>query len=249
MTTQTEKQPSGIESLRLKINGHQAHYLKAGSGPPVVLIHGGASDCRDWIETMAALANRFSFYAPDLLGFGQSDRNEAGYYLSDFSDFVLGFIDALRLERPSLVGHSFGARVCLDAALKRQEQINRLVIADASGLGKMSRLGSALFTGFWALRKVMNKPQPFPKFLAKEGDDYNDVSDDMLRSLKTPTLIVWKRCDPYMPIAIARRAAKLIPSAKLVVLPGYGHAPARQNRDTFNRLLVDFLNGTEPTGF
>jgi pimeloyl-ACP methyl ester carboxylesterase len=242
MTKETDKGPAGIESLWLEINSHRAHYLKAGSGPPVVLVHGGASDCRDWVETMAALADRYTFYAPDLLGFGQSQRNEAGYYLSDFSDFVLGFIDALRLERPSLVGHSFGARVCLDAALKRREQVGKLVMADASGLGKMSRLGSALFAGFWVLRKLMNRPQPFPRFLAKDGEDYIDIGEDSLRGLTTPTLIVWKRHDPYMPVKLARRAEKLIPGARLVVIPGYGHAPAKQNSKTFNRLLVEFLD-------
>jgi len=241
MSRQIETGLRGIESIRLNVNGRGVHYLKAGSGPPVVLVHGGASDSRDWIPTMAALKDRFAFYAPDLIGFGQSERDAKGYYLSDFSDFLLRFIDALRLDRPALVGHSFGARVCLDAALKRQEQVRRLVIMDASGLGRMSRLGSALFTFFWVLRKVLRRPQPFPRFLSKEGEDYNNVSDETLQGLKTPTLIVWKCCDPYMPLAIARRAARLISGAKLAVLPGYGHAPARQNSETFNTLLVEFL--------
>jgi pimeloyl-ACP methyl ester carboxylesterase len=241
----SEKTPPDIESGWLNINGHRTHYLKVGNGPPVVLVHGGASDSRDWIDTMTSLSHRFAFYAPDLIGFGQSQRNKTGYYLSDFSDFVLGFIDALKLENPALVGHSFGARVCLDTALKNQEQISRLVIADASGLGKMSWLGSSLFTFFWALRKVMGRPQPFPRFLAKEGDDYNNVGDESLRGLKTPTLIVWKRYDPYMPLKIARRAEILIPGSKLVVLPGYGHAPNKQDRDEFNKILVDFLGATK----
>jgi pimeloyl-ACP methyl ester carboxylesterase len=243
MVKPTEKEPAGIESLRLRINNHDVHYFKAGSGSPVLLVHGGASDARDWIPTMLSLGDRFSFYAPDLLGFGRSERDEKGYYLSDFSDFLLGFMDALQLERPALVGHSFGARISLDAALKRQEQVSRLVISDASGLGKMSWLGSALFTGFWALRKVMNKPQPFPRFLSKEGDDYNNVSDEVLRRLTLPTLIIWKRFDPYMSLKLARRAARLIPGSRLVVVPGYGHAPSKQNRDFFNKLLTEFLAG------
>jgi pimeloyl-ACP methyl ester carboxylesterase len=244
MSGPNRKETAGVDSLGITLSGGRVHYLKAGGGPPVVLLHGGASDCRDWIPTMAALADRFSFYAPDLIGFGKSERDEKGYYLSDFSDFLLEFIDALGLEGPALVGHSFGARVCLDAALKGRERVSRLVIADASGLGGMSWLGNALFTGFWALRKAMNKPQPFPRFLAKEGDDYNNVSNDVLRGLTTPTLIVWKRFDPYMPVKHARRTAGLIPGSKLVVLPGYGHAPNKQNRETFNRLLVDFLSVT-----
>lgn len=232
---------SGIESLHLKVNGQQIHYLKAGSGAPVVLVHGGASDSRDWVDTMAALSHRFSFYAPDLIGFGRNDRDKNGYYLSDFSDFILEFIDSLEIKNPALVGHSFGGRVCLDAALKRQEQVGKLVLIDASGLDKISGFGSALHTTFWALRKLLRRPQPYPRFLAKEGEDYNRVGDDELRRLGMPTLLIWKQLDPYLPVSIARRAEKLIPGARLEVLKGYGHAPHQQNSDAFNRLLLDFL--------
>ncbi|MCK4274213.1 MAG: alpha/beta fold hydrolase, partial [Dehalococcoidales bacterium] len=101
----------------------------------------------------------------------------------------------------------------------------------------------ALFTFFWALRKLLRRPQPYPKFLAKEGDDYDQVSSDELAKLTAPTLLIWKRLDPYMPLSIALRAEKLIPGSRLEVLPGYGHAPHQQNSQAFNRLLLDFLNG------
>jgi len=231
-----------IEDLWLDVDGRRVHYLKAGSGRPVVLLHGGASDCRDWLPTMESLASQFALYAPDLIGFGQSDRDERGYYLGDFSDFVLGFIDALGMEKPTLVGHSFGGRVCLDVALKDQDRISGLVLADSSGLAKISWLGNTLFSVFSGLRRLRGKRQPFPKFLIKDGEDYNKVAADVLRGLKVPTLIVWKRYDPYLSVKIARRAAELIPVAKLVVLPGFGHAPNKQHRDVFNRLLADFIN-------
>ena len=112
-----ENIPAGIENLQTNVNGYRAHYLLAGKGPPVVLLHGGASDSRDWLRTMTALSLRYTLYAPDLLGFGQNERNSEGYYLSEFCTFVLGFMDSLGLERPTLVGHSFGGRVCLDIAL------------------------------------------------------------------------------------------------------------------------------------
>jgi pimeloyl-ACP methyl ester carboxylesterase len=235
--------PAGIEGRYIEINGHRAYYRQAGSGPPVVLLHGGASDSRDWLPTMTALADRFSLYAPDLIGFGQSDRKESGYYLSEFSDFLMGFIEALQLEKPSLVGHSFGARVCLDAALHHPAIINKLILVDASGLDRISTLGNALFSIFTLLRKLINRPQPFPTFLAREGEDYNRVGEAALRGLNTPTLLVWKRHDPYLPVTIARRAEKIIPRAKLVVIPGFGHAPNKQNRDVFNQLMADFLDG------
>jgi pimeloyl-ACP methyl ester carboxylesterase len=231
-----------MESLKLKVGDHQAHYLKAGSGPPVVLIHGGASDSRDWVSTMVALSPRYCLYAPDLIGFGKSDRTKDGYYLSDFIEFILGFLDTLGLEQTVLVGHSFGGRLCLELALRCPEKVRQLVLVDASGIGKVSRLGSIVLTAFWAIRKLLQRRQPYPKFLAREGEDTSWLCVDELPDIKTPTLIIWKRHDPYLPLSIARRAEALITGSHLVVLPGYGHAPHEQNREAFNRLLLDYLD-------
>jgi pimeloyl-ACP methyl ester carboxylesterase len=233
---------TGIESLKLRVGDNQAHYLKAGSGPPVVLIHGGASDSSDWVYTMAALSHRYCLYAPDLIGFGLSDRNKDGYYLSDFTEFILGFMEALGLEQSVLVGHSFGGRLCLEIALSYPEKVRKLVLLDAAGLGKISTLGNIILTGFWVVRKLLRLRQPFPKFLAREGEDTQWLCVNELPKLSTPTLLIWKRLDPYLPLSIARRAKALIPGAHLAIMPGYGHAPHGQNRDAFNRLLLDFLD-------
>jgi len=242
MTEEIKDRQAVIENLRLKVGDYQAHYLKAGSGPPVVLIHGGASDSRDWVGTMTALSHRYSLYAPDLIGYGQNERKECGYYLSDFSEFILGFIETLGLEHPVLVGHSFGGRLCLEIALQHPEKVCKLVLVHTAGLGKVSLWGSILLTGFWAIRKLLRHPQPYPKFLAKDGEDTNWLCLDELPGLRTPTLIIWKRYDPYLPLSLARRAEELIPGAHLVVLPGYGHAPHGKNNGSFNRLLMDFLD-------
>ena len=237
---------SGTVSLTVEVKGHRAHYLKAGGGPPVVLVHGGASDSRDWLNTSPALADRFSVYAPDLIGFGRSSRRADGYYLSDFSDFILEFIERLGLKEPALVGHSLGGRVCLGVALRHPEKVSRLVLVDAAGLGRVSRFGTVFFGAFWRLRKLLRRPQPYPQFLARDGEDNDWLCVDKLPGLKTPTLLVWKRHDPYLPVSIARLAEKLIPGARLAVVPGYGHAPQVQNPAAFNRLLLDFLVDGRP---
>ena len=223
--------------------GHRVRYYRAGTGPSVVLVHGGASDRRDWLETLAALADRFTLYAPDLAGFGETERKEAGYYLTEFIEFLEQFIEALGPDRPSLVGHSFGGRVALGVALNRPDLVDRLVLVDAAGLGKTSKLGIALVTVFERLRKLFNRPQPNPTFLAHEDDDPDWACVADLPKVAAPTLIVWKARDPYLPVANARRAAKLIPRAKLEIMPGTGHAPHKANADTFQRLLADFLGG------
>jgi pimeloyl-ACP methyl ester carboxylesterase len=234
--------PAGIASLELEVKGHRTHYFRAGGGPPVVLLHGGASDARDWFKTMTALASGFTLYAPDLIGFGRSERKAEGYFLTEFIEFIEEFITTLGLDRPDVVGHSFGGRVAAGVAVHHHIQIRRLVLVDASGLGKISGFGSALFTGFSVLRKLLGRPQPFPRFLAKDGEDYSWVGGEELRNLGVATLLIWKRYDPYLPLSLARRAEKLIPGARLEVLPGYGHAPHGQNSAAFNRLLRDFLS-------
>ncbi len=230
-----------VTSFWLNVSGHRVHCLKSGSGPAVLLLHGGASDGRDWLSTMAALPVHFTFYAPDIIGFGKSDRRESGYYVSDFTDFVVNLIDQLEIERPAVVGHSFGARVGLDLALQYPEKVNKLVLVDAAGLGKVTRFGTILLTGFWGLRQILRRPQPYPRFLTRDGDDPNLACLEELQALQTPTLLVWKRFDPYVPLVNARRAASLIPRARLEIVPGYGHAPHKQETRTFVRLLRGFL--------
>jgi pimeloyl-ACP methyl ester carboxylesterase len=238
-----ENPPAEIkpEDLWLEVSGQRVHCLKSGTGPVLLLLHGGASDARDWLPTMAALRERFTCYAPDMIGFGESERRPEGYYLSDFTDFAAEIIEKLGLGRPDLVGHSFGGRVALDVALLHPEKVRRLVLVDAAGLGKVSRLGSGLLTAFGRLRQVLGRRQPYPRFLSRDGDDPDWACLTELPTLRTPTMLIWKAHDPYLPLANGRKAAALIPGARLEVLPGYGHAPHKQATAAFVKLVEAFL--------
>ncbi len=236
--------PEGVHSLKLRVNGVGAHYLRAGSGPPVVLLHGGASDATDWLATMGALASRYSLYAPDLIGYGRSDHVKSVYHLRDFVDFTRGFIEELGLDSPVLVGHSLGGRVCLEIALRYPEMVSKLVLINTVGFCRITRLGSWVGSLLWWLRKLLRRPQPFPSLMPGEGEDEHWLCLEQLPHLHKPTLIVWKRYDLYLPLASALRAKGLIPGARLAVLPGFGHAPHRENRGVFHNLLLSFLDSS-----
>jgi pimeloyl-ACP methyl ester carboxylesterase len=230
-----------IESLNTTVNGSKAHYLKAGNGPPVILFHGGASDSRDWLDTMAALANSYTVHAPDMIGFGQSDRSKPGYYLSDFAEFAAGFINELGYNSQALVGHSLGGRVCLEIALQHPEKVRQLVLVDTVGFGRLARWGMYIGAFMYWLRKGLRMPQPYPRYLKHRHEDNEWMCLDMLPELKPPTLLVWNERDPYYSVSQATRAARLIPDARLEIFPGYGHAPHMKSRERFNSLLLDFL--------
>ena len=232
----------GTQSLEVRVGDHQAHYLKAGSGPPVVLLHGGASDSRDWLGTMAALSRSYSLYAPDLPGFGQGSIDNSGYYLSDFVEFALGFVQAMRLDSLFLVGHSFGGRICLEIAFRNPKMVRRLVLIDTAGFSRLTRWGLFLGAAAWSVRKVLRRTQPYPRFLKKDDEDKDWLCLEELPTLNVPTLIVWNRRDPYYSVDGAIRAKELIPQARLEVFQGFGHSPHLQKRDVFNSLLLSFID-------
>ena len=234
--------PEDIVSLVIEIKGKPLYYLKSGNGRPLVLLHGGASDSMDWLPTISLLSQRFTCYAPDMPGFGKNERDKKGYYLSDFIETIEDFVLTLGLENPYVVGHSFGARVGTGIAVGGKVKVRRLVLMDAVGFGQVTRFGSSLMTLFWALRQMFRLPQPFPTFRYKNGDDPNWGSEAEAKTLNIPVLLIWKSRDPYMPVSQAYKAQQLIPCSKLEIIPGFGHAPNKQNVAVFTKLLLDFLN-------
>ncbi len=233
---------NGVETLTLKVGDDNIFLRKAGEGPPVLLLHGGACDSADWVETMVPLSGSYTFYAPDLVGYGQSDRNRDGYYLSDFTDSTKGLIEALGLDSPLvIVGHSLGGRVALDIALNHPDKVRKLALIDTTGFSRLARWGSFLGTMAYLIRRLLGRPQPYPRFMMENGAVPDWVCLDRLPELKMPTLILWNRRDPYYTVKGALRAKELMPQAQLEIMPRYGHAPHRTERDSFNKLLAAFL--------
>ena len=231
-----------VESLRLKLGDDVIHYLKAGTGPPVLLLHGGACESSDWIETMVTLSDRFTFYAPDLVGYGLSDRNKDGYVMADFVDSIIAMTEALKIDSYDLVGHSLGGRIGLDIALRYPEKVRKLVLLDTAGFSRLALWGTFLATVAWAVRSALKRPQPYPRFLREDGADPHWLCLDRVSALEKDTLIIWNRHDPYYSVKGAYKAEKIIPRVELKVFPGYGHAPHRSQRELFNSLLLDFLS-------
>jgi pimeloyl-ACP methyl ester carboxylesterase len=233
---------NGVETLTVKVGDDNIFLRKAGKGPPVLLLHGGAGDSNDWVETMLPLSDSYTFYAPDLVGYGQSDRNRDAYHLSDFMDSTLGLMEALNLDGPlPIVGHSLGGRVALEIALNHPEKVRKLALIDTTGFSRLARWGSFLGTMAYLIRRVLRRPQPYPRFMMENGSMPHWLCLDRLPEIKIPSLIIWNRRDPYYTVKGALQAKDLMPQAQLEILPGYGHAPHRRDRDGFNRLLAAFL--------
>jgi pimeloyl-ACP methyl ester carboxylesterase len=117
---------------RIQADGLTFHYQQAGAGPDVVLIHGVTGDLSIWFlcQAMGALARWFRVTAYDLRGHGYSDVPPSGYTSADQASDTLAIMDALGIDRASLVGHSFGGVIAMHAAVLRPDRIEAVVLSD-----------------------------------------------------------------------------------------------------------------------
>lgn len=122
-----------VQDKQVTVAGRAAHYLEAGAGPPVVLLHGLGADSRAWRTTIPALSKGAHVYALDFLGFGQSDKPEIPYRISVLSDFVIGFLEAAHIKKATIVGHSLGGWVAARVAATHPGSVDKLVLVDAAG--------------------------------------------------------------------------------------------------------------------
>jgi pimeloyl-ACP methyl ester carboxylesterase len=146
--------PQTIESRVLSVDGLQIRYFQAGtSGAPLVLLHGGGVDSATitWGEALPMLAENHIVYAPDLPGYGASDKPDVTYTMDFYIRFLDHFLAALALPKVSLAGLSLGGGIALGFALDHPERVEKLVLVDSYGL--QTRLPyhflSTLFVRTW----------------------------------------------------------------------------------------------------
>jgi len=119
-------------------NGIKTNYLEAGQGDPVVLIHGsgpGVTSYANWRLVLPALAESFRVLAPDMVGFGFSERPATiDYGVQTWADQVVGLMDTLELSRAHLVGNSFGGAIALRVAAQHPDRVGKLVLMGSMGV-------------------------------------------------------------------------------------------------------------------
>ena len=119
-------------------NGIKTNYLEAGKGDAVVLIHGsgpGVTAYANWRVVLPALAENFRVLAPDMVGFGFTERpTNIEYGLQTWADQVVGLMDTLELPTAHMVGNSFGGAIALRIAAQHPDRVGKLVLMGSMGV-------------------------------------------------------------------------------------------------------------------
>lgn len=127
---------AGDLARQVELSHGTTNYLEAGSGPPVILLHGAGFELggNSWAGNLPLLAGRFRVLAPDCLGWGAGGQLEQGYSFAYLVDFVREFQDALGLPRSHIVGHSMGGWIASLLAYESPNRVDRLVLIASGGM-------------------------------------------------------------------------------------------------------------------
>lgn len=176
------KTGAGIAEADIAVDGHRVHYQRAGSGPPVVLVHGLLAHSFSWRFTIPALAPHFTVYAPDALGIGFSDRVPGlDCSMRASAQRMIDVLGALGVREFDLVGTSHGGALATIMAAEVGKRIRRLVlVAPAnpwSRIGRKRIRALSTATGGWLFRKTFLRLSPLNNWvLARLYADPNHIA-------------------------------------------------------------------------
>ncbi|PVG81841.1 hypothetical protein DDE18_14025 [Nocardioides gansuensis] len=117
------------------IHGHRRAFVRKGSGPVLLLLHGLACDHTTWSPVIDRLAKHYTVIAPDLLGHGLSDKPRADYTLGGYANGMRDLLTLLGIDRVTVVGHSFGGGIAMQFAYQFPERTERMLLVAPGGLG------------------------------------------------------------------------------------------------------------------
>ena len=253
------------------VYGQNIHYIEAGQGPAVILLHGLGGTKEVWLANFAALASKYHVYALDQLGFGHSDKPLFDYTIATWTDFLQGFMQSQKIAKATVVGNSLGGWIATEFAVQHPEMVDKLVLVDAAGLaGKIEGFPadiridlnpSTIAAWRTLLESIFYDKSGVTDELAthlfinrmRNNDGYTieralagfaawpQLEDGKLKSIHAPTLVVWGRNDELISVDRAEKFGRGIPGAKVVVFEQCGHVPPVEKTEDFNRALLKFL--------
>ena len=250
--------------------GTKIHYVEAGSGPVVILLHGLGGSTQNWALNIPVLAQKFRVIVPDQIGFGKSDKPFINYRVGTYVDYLDQFCKQLKIDRASLVGNSMGGWVAAAYTIAFPGRVERLVLVDAAGYAPpanfdyrilyglnpstregMKQIAARVFYNKLFLSDALIDQAMALRITAGDGYTINsliesitrgeDFVDSGVKSIKQPTLVVWGRQDGLTPLSDGERFKKDISNSTLLVLDECGHVPQFEKAAEFNAAVLKFL--------
>jgi pimeloyl-ACP methyl ester carboxylesterase len=264
--------PVRFATARLS-TGLSLHYAEQGGrdGEPLLLLHGWPDSWFTFSRVMALLPPTLRVIVPDQRGFGDSGKPAHGYTIPDFAADAVALLDAVGVERATVVGHSFGSFVARRVALSHPERVARLVLIGTavSAISPATREAQAALRDlpdpvpmafardFQASTAFAPLPPPFFEQIVRESMKmpahvwhatldallaYDDAAE--LSRLTMPTMLLWGAHDALFDRRNQDRLLEAIPGVRLEVYDDAGHCPNWERPERVAENLQAFLQST-----
>ena len=246
--------PKAKKSGYAEVNGIKLYYAIYGKGQPLLLLHGGLGNADYWGDQVPTFANKYQVIVVDSRGHGRSTRDGKPYSYGLMAADVLALLDFLKIKRTALVGWSDGGVIGLDIAIHHPDRLTKLFAfgANYNLAGVRPDIGnSAVFKRYITqagqdYTRLSKTPADYESFLAaisKMWETEPNYSQDQLHHISVPTAISDGEHDEAIRRDHTEEMAKLIPNAKLIILPDASHFAMWQQPAAFNKAVLDFLAG------
>jgi 2-hydroxy-6-oxonona-2,4-dienedioate hydrolase len=228
---------SQLHSLFTRVGGLRLHALVGGlehDGPPVVLVQGIGVSSAYFVPLGCELALDRPVAAPDLPGFGPSDRPAGVPGIGELADALLGWLDAFGITEATFVANSMGCQVVVDLVARHPARsVGAVLVAptvDPRARSALRQAGRLLADGVREPRELLAIVIPdyaafgLRRFIVTGRSALADPIERKLPNIAVQTLVVRGEHDPVVPQQWAEEAADLLQRGRLVVIPGQAHA-------------------------
>jgi len=239
----------------VEANGVRHYVEEAGTGEPLVLLHGGLGSSETFAAQLPALAERFHVVAFDRRGHGRTPDVEGPLSYDAMLDDTVALLSALRIGRARIVGFSDGAILGLLLAMRRPELVERLVAIGGNirpeGMEQwfrtwLERIDAERYPRKYVeayARLTPDGPEHWPTHFAKTKRLWQEepqVADEELALIQAPTLVLAGDRDLVAP-EHSLLLYRTIRDAELAIVPGATHDLHEERPEIVNRLMLDFL--------
>jgi pimeloyl-ACP methyl ester carboxylesterase len=259
--------PQAALALSVVLGADTFAYLKSGTGPTLVIVHGVGGHKEDWAGVQSALEDHFTVLAVDMLGFGGSSRDAAVLDMPTQAAAIKALLAHEGASHAMLLGNSVGGWVTATFAATYPEMVDRLIVVDPAGfaamfdgespvnlfpddLGQMKKLLAYVLhsdfahtdefaTHAMAQLEASNERSIVPRLWP--GLFSSERLEAVLPRVQAKTLVIWGREEKLFPVALAPYITGLIPDATSVVIDDASHFPQVDNPDAFIAAVREFV--------
>lgn len=258
------------------VEGNRIRYLEEGnSGDTVVLLHGLGGMAERWSSVIPLFSKNYRVIAPDMIGYGRSDKPQTDYTPEFFKRMTLGLLDVVSPSGAYMVGTSLGGEIVAECASTKNHRIKKVVMVAPAGIMKKSTPAldaytvAALYPTHESVRLAysmmmggdkkssdvavenfissMTRPNAKMVFISTLlGMKNSPPIKEKLGLINVPVLLIWGTQDRMIPVSFAKEFESSIPNCNLVLMEGCGHIPYDERPEEFSRYVLDFLSGNKP---